>query len=187
MPLPVAHSLLGFSLRQFQTLPLFGRTWRDVLFCVILANLPDIDFLPGLLVGNPNLHHQTYTHTLGAALFVGVVGGWFFARKYGGFWRYFLFVGLIYYSHNLLDFFNQDGRPPFGVMLFWPFSEDWFMSSRAFFSPVHKSSDSSTFFQSVFSLQNLFVAAKELLILTPVALVATIWRRRLNKKRFGSP
>lgn len=178
MPLPVAHSLAGYSLYAAQRLPFFRKTWQTVLFFVVLANLPDLDFVPGFFVGDPNFYHSTFTHTLGAAAIVGILGGWFFSRRHGRFWAYALIIGATYYSHVLLDHFNQDGRPPYGVMLFWPLSSEYYMSPVAFFSPVQKSSVASQFVASVLSAHNFWVAAKELILLGPLAVLAYIARRR---------
>ena len=81
MPLPIGHALAGIAF--FQTRPglFFKNKWLDAVFFVFLANLPDADFLPGLLLGFPNLYHHGIFHSLGAALAVSAAISCLFFRK----------------------------------------------------------------------------------------------------------
>ncbi len=193
MPLPIGHSLAGYTLYEghHSRLNFFRHRWATIAFFVVLANLADIDFLPGYLAGNPNLYHHGPVHSLGAALLVGLLGGLFFGRRYGHFWRYFGIIAAVYYSHLVLDFFNNDTREPLGVMLLWPLSDVHFMSPISLFASVHKSSDSSTFFQSLFNWHNFGVALRELVIMGPVAggswLVQRARRNRWQRASAFSP
>lgn len=169
MPLPLGHSLAGYSIYCMLSKERGAKSWQTALLLITAANLPDIDFLPGFLLGNPNALHQTYTHTPAAALLVGLFGAAICGRKGGRFLQSFTMISLAYLSHILLDYFNQDLRPPAGVMLFWPFSDTYYTSPWSFFVPIHKSSDSSTFFYSLWHVRNLQALVRELLVLGPVA------------------
>src|SRR5262245_2242945 len=73
------------------------------------ANAPDLDFVPGILMGRPGLFHRGVTHTLAAVLVVTLVA-WLIGRQrpLAG-WtpvRAALWVGAVYGSHLLLDFFT---------------------------------------------------------------------------------
>src|SRR5262245_62262850 len=98
---------------------------------VILANGPDLDFLPGLLAGQPGLYHRTVSHTAVAAVAVGLVVG-MACRLFG--WRgraalwAALWAGATYATHLLLDFFTADVKPPSGEQLLWPLSDRYFIS-----------------------------------------------------------
>jgi len=81
MPLPIGHALAGVVLQQVRPGFFFTNRWRDALFFMLLANLPDADFLPGLLCGRPNLYHHGAFHSLGAALGVAALGAGFFCLK----------------------------------------------------------------------------------------------------------
>src|SRR5262245_54941407 len=98
---------------------------------VILANGPDLDFLPGLLVGQPGLYHRTVSHSAVAAVAVGLAVG-VVCRLFG--WRgraalrAALWAGATYATHLLVDFFSSDVKPPSGVQLLWPLSDRYFIS-----------------------------------------------------------
>jgi len=182
MPLPVGHSLAGYCLHETNGLAFFKKPWQTLLFFAVLANLPDIDFLPGFLLGNPNMFHHGIVHSLGTAVLVGALGAWYFSRENGRFWAYFAIIAGVFYSHLVLDFFNDDGTPPIGVMLFWPLSAESFQSPWVLFLSVEKSSDSSTFFRSLMTLHNAQVALRELLVMLPLAVLARVYRL-LNERR----
>ncbi len=75
------------------------------------------------------MFHHTMTHSLMAALLVGVFIGlpvrWRGAN--GGFWGFW--GGGIYLSDVVLDLFVNDPTPPFGAQVFWPFSDAYFISA----------------------------------------------------------
>lgn len=77
MPSPVAHSLAGlavahFAFRRFPSREPRGRViWIGAF--VFAANAADMDFLPGFLIGNPNLFHHGPTHALIAAVVFGLL------------------------------------------------------------------------------------------------------------------
>ena len=181
MPLPVAHSLAGFTILQGQRLVFFQKLWQNVLLFVVLANLADADFIPGFFVGNPNAFHQLHSHSLGAAVLVGVLGAWYFGRKNQKYAAYFVVIALAYFSHVLLDYFNHDMRAPYGVMMWWPFSGEHFTAPQPIFFAVHKSSASGTFLQSLWHIRNWQALLRELLVMGPVALIAW-WTKRNRKK-----
>jgi inner membrane protein len=161
MPLPIAHSLAGVAFSRAQPLHFFKKKWQDVFFIIVLSNAADFDFLPGFLIGNPSLYHHGFFHTLGASLVVGSIGGFFFSRDKGKFWKYAVVIALIYYFHVVMDYLTEDKRPPFGVLLFWPFSQEYFISSFLVFKKVIRSNDSFTFFQSLFNPHNFAEAWRE--------------------------
>lgn len=168
MPLPVAHSLAGYIFYEIKPFLFFKNGWKNFLFIMILANLPDIDFLPGLIIGNPNQFHHGISHSLGMAVFSGLILGWFFSRKNGNFWKYFIFTTLIYYSHVFLDFLTEDYRKPFGVLLFWPFNSIYYTSSIPLFLKTIRSNTSSTFFQSLFHPENFHAIIRECMVMGSV-------------------
>ncbi len=184
MPLPVGHTLAAYAIYEGnrERIRFFNKPWQTLAFFAVLANLPDIDFLPGFLLGNPNQFHHGFVHSLGAAVVVGLIGALYFRRRHGGFWPYFGLIAATYYSHLILDFFNQDMRAPYGVMLFWPLDSTHYMSPVALFASVHKSSDSSTFFQSLFTMHNFWVALRELVIMSPLAVGVYFYSKRRRSR-----
>jgi membrane-bound metal-dependent hydrolase YbcI (DUF457 family) len=98
---------------------------------LLAANLPDLDFLPGLLAGNPSRWHHAWTHSLAFAGLVSVCI-WAVAvlltQDRGRAARWALTGGLLVVLHHVLDLFTGDPSPPFGIPLLWPVSDGWYLS-----------------------------------------------------------
>ena len=54
MPTSIGHTLAGLFLKETRLFTPAETVFKSLLVSVILANLADIDFLPGLILGNPN-------------------------------------------------------------------------------------------------------------------------------------
>src|SRR5262245_10247384 len=125
MALCLAHATAGYL--AYEALRPAGphRPWL-LAGAVLLANAPDLDFLPGLAVGDPNAFHRGMTHTIGAAALVAtavwVVARWRRARR-PQWWA--AFAAAAYGSHLLVDWMTVDVIPPRGIQLLWPFSDRW--------------------------------------------------------------
>ena len=96
---------------------------------VLLANAPDLDFLPGLLVGTPGAYHRGPSHTLLAVVVVGLaialVARWRAAPRP---WRLGLWAAAAYGSHLVVDFLTIDAVPPFGGRFLWPLSDAYYIA-----------------------------------------------------------
>ncbi len=152
----------------------------QLVLLVVLANLPDIDFLFG--IGDPAnwdaLHHG-FTHSFVAAFLVALVvtGVW---RIAGNFWRSFFLCFLAYSSHLVIDFFtgaklgwNSTG---YGIPLFWPWNKDFSSPLILIVGVKHKD------FPALFSVDNVQSSFYELLIfsaITPV--LVALWVRDQKK------
>jgi membrane-bound metal-dependent hydrolase YbcI (DUF457 family) len=181
MPLPIGHALTGIAFFESNPGLFFKNRWADAIFFIFLANLPDIDFLPGLILGFPNLYHHGIFHSLGSALAVAAVLGWIFYQKKRHFWRFFAFIFLIFYSHLLLDFFSKDFAVPYGLPLFWPFSSNYYIATHPIFINITRSDRSANFFSSLLNAHNLEAALREIILLGGLVLLVGIARRLLNK------
>lgn len=195
MPLPIAHSLMGYTLAETTQVRLARTTWRNVLLFAALANLSDVDFLPGFLMGQPNRYHHHLTHSLGFAALVGLLGCLIYWRRNQNltnythalqnevqfrFWPYFLTITATVFSHCVLDLLTVDTSPPFGMLLFWPFDMSYYDMSVKIFAPVSKSGTSATFFPSLLQWHNLKVLVIEVLVMAPIVgfvKLAQSWRR----------
>ena len=127
MPLPVLHSFAGYSLYRLTRKKNEGRKWRLILLSVLLANLADFDFLPGIQLGEATRYHRALTHTLGAAFLCGALVGlasWIVKKRAG--LKNFLLASGVYFSHLVLDYIF--GAPE-GLLIFWPFTKTRFYSS----------------------------------------------------------
>lgn len=183
MPLPVGHALAGLALRQVRPVFFSPRGWLDALLLMFLANLPDADFLPGLLLGRPNLHHHGPFHSLGAALGVALLGAALLRWRGRRFAPAAALIFLAFASHLLLDIFALDLVAPFGIPLFWPLSGGHVIAARPLFLNITRSAASGDFFPSLFNAHNLAAALRECVLLGGAALAAVMLRRRAAGKR----
>lgn len=180
MPLPVGHSLMGYALYDSTRKDDARFSWRLLLLLVILANIPDADFLPGLLVGNANqFHHHYFSHSLGAAIVVSFLAAVFYTkgtdRKFGV--HFALFFGA-YFSHLVLDYITADTSEPFGLPMFWPLTTQYFYSPKTIFMAVHKIGASDQFFKSLLTVHNLWVVLWEAVVFVPVLSIIKIAKMR---------
>lgn len=178
MPLPFGHSLMGYTLAAGSRFKLSPNVWMNVFIFALLANLPDIDFLPGYLEGFPNRYHHHEIHSLGFAALMGLVGGLVYLRMAGKFWACFLPIFFAVSSHLLLDLLTEDFSDPRGMMLFWPINSEFYDFSWKIFKSVNKSNHAADFFSSLFTLHNLRVVLIELMIMLPLALAVTFAQRK---------
>ena len=141
MPSPVAHITAGFSVNQ--------RTGFGIFSCIMLSILPDFDFLPGVIMGDPAGWHGTISHSIAAVLIAAIIAfcitRFFLKRRDGG--RISVLTGVVYGMHILMDFFT-DGR---GIMLLWPLKERFVSPVSLFYGlkwnePVWSSSHLWTMF-----------------------------------------
>lgn len=186
MATPLGHSLFGMAFGR-----IFGRKnetapWKWNLFAILAANAADLDFLPGLLVGDINRFHQGASHSFLAAILFGLLTA-VFARHFSGSpIRIGMAGGTIYASHLFLDLFNNDVRAPFGFPLLWPF-EGYFLSPWPLFRGVKHGvpgEDLVTVLGQLFSWYNLVSLVSEAAVLAPLLILS--WYFSRNRKR-GAP
>jgi hypothetical protein len=166
LPSPIAHALgaaaAGWSLSRPES------SRRDLIRqAAILATLgmaPDLDLLIG--------RHSQETHSIGAALIVATIAAW---RR----WpiahtpaRIWLAAFVAWFSHPLFDASSFDLGPPIGVMLFWPFSTEYWHTGLNVFGAIERHWDHQGFWR-----QNMTSFVREMLILGPIV-VGTWWIRR---------
>lgn len=66
MPSPVGHVLFAFAISGVpKSREVFTRWWPVLALFAAIA--PDLDFLPGMLIGDPNRFHHGPTHSITAA------------------------------------------------------------------------------------------------------------------------
>lgn len=138
MPTPLGHALAGLALGPLLAWrrPFISPGW-DLLLFVGLSQLPDLDFLPGLLVGRPDAFHHGPSHSLGAALLAGFMA-WLIGRRRGDAWRWGLLAFALVTAHALIDALGKDYRQPYGVPLAWPLDGRYLMADWAFFMDVRR-------------------------------------------------
>jgi len=188
MPLPIAHSAAGlagyvaFKKRNpdspaKQELFLLG-------LCLFLANLPDVDFIPGFLCGEPGRFHHGPSHSL----VVGLVGVLIFYR-FACYWltgiskkRIFGCCLISLLSHPILDYFSADTSKPFGVPLFWPFDTKYYISPFPLFRDVQRNQDTlGTFLASIINSNNAWGIAVESLFSGTILFALFAFKRRSKR------
>jgi membrane-bound metal-dependent hydrolase YbcI (DUF457 family) len=177
MPSPVGHALGGFAVGW-----LAARSCRlphPVLTAAAFASLgvvPDLDIL---IEGT----HRLYTHSVAAVAFVAILAA--VALRAAGPWRLTprertvlaLAAAAAYASHILLDWLGDDRSVPIGIRALWPFTDAYFQSDLRWFPPVER-----RYWLPGFWTANLRAVGWELLVLSPVALLALAARVRAPRR-----
>jgi inner membrane protein len=145
-----------------------------------MANFPDLDFIPGILQGEPALYHQGLTHSLGMALIVSLVAAAVFRVEGMAVRSTFLLCLICYASHLVLDFFGPDGRLPYGIPLFWPVVNQYFISPIPIFLGVSHAGETNASIQQwirgILTLHNIAAMAVEILLIGPFVFLRTLVR-----------
>lgn len=178
MPSPIGHSIAGFCgyLLVYRTAGMTLDARLSVLgVSLFLANLPDIDILPGLLLGNPSMFHRQATHSLIVALILSGL-----AMILAIAWKrlkicWIVWGSLLYFSHIFLDLLVFDPSEPKGVQLFWPISDHYFISPITVFSPFDYFSPDTGIWRSVLSMHNVFTVSQEIVLMLPLAWGLYVW------------
>jgi membrane-bound metal-dependent hydrolase YbcI (DUF457 family) len=134
MALCFAHTAAGYLAYEVAR-PADRHRPRLLLAAVGLANAPDVDFLPGMLVGQPGAYHRGVTHTLAAlalAALVAVVVARRWApsrsRPFRTPWTAGAWVAAVWASHLLLDLVTTDVVAPHGGRFLWPLSSAYYIA-----------------------------------------------------------
>ena len=152
---PVAHSAIGLlGWQRFSG----KKNLKTLMLFILIANLPDIDFVPYLLLGQKALNfHQYFTHNIFFVVLTAMAAWLFFKTK-----KERAALLLVALSHLLLDFLTIDGSTPIGFRLFYPFSQQLF--NMGIFPNFLK--------ENLFSLHNFLVVCFETaFFMIPVLLV----------------
>ena len=185
MSTPIGHTVIGLTL--FKLMPLADTNSKLISFLLvaIAANAPDLDFIPGILVGDFNRYHQQYSHSL---IFVGgfaVLVFLLFFKQRDKRLQLGLVAGALYASHLLIDLITYDGAQPVGLPLLWPFSSQLFHSPYTLFGGILHGQAGDNFINAlrdIMQLSNLKVVAIEIIVTLPCLLVATaVTNRRRHK------
>ncbi|MEA3232887.1 MAG: metal-dependent hydrolase [Thermodesulfobacteriota bacterium] len=188
MSSPIGHSLAGLIISSWREKSFKPGNFKILALYVFIANAPDLDFIPGMIMGKPNLYHHGISHSIGAAVFFSLILAILINRiSEKRFWREFVFMFSLYGSHLFLDLISYDGRPPFGIPVFWPFTERYFMIP--ILPPVkHSHLDNASipqFLADVLSVHNLYVISLEMMLTVPFALILILIFRKRQYKTAG--
>ena len=183
---PFGHSIPGYIFAAYESKTLKVHNAKKILFYMFLANAPDLDFLPGVLMGMPNLFHHGISHSLGAGVLFSLIVSFLIGRKENLYKRLFTICFSLYCSHLFLDYLSMDGRPPIGIPLFWPLSNEYLIFPYPILPPIsHSGLDRAAigqFLDGLFSIHNLWVVFLELAAMIPFLLVFMV-RKRYQEKQ----
>lgn len=176
MATPVGHILAGVAAGTASTggATILGPV-KDLVFFSVVAILPDLDFVPGLLMGQGNAFHQGPTHSLLAAALVALAC-WIYGRFKGHAWLLAWAGAAVYLSHLAVDWMAMDYRAPIGIPLFWPFSYEHMSADHAIFLDIKRSALTWAVIK-----HDLLAVAWEILLLGPFA-AAAYWLRARRRR-----
>ena len=135
VPSPIGHVLGGVAVAWLMPAPTPGTNGEAArrklaALCGVVAALPDLDLLYMPM-------HRRATHSIPVAILFTIIAvgvtAWVTRRRSAD--RRFaasvwiaLALGAAWASHMLLDWMGMDTNPPQGIQMWWPFSDEWFMS-----------------------------------------------------------
>ena len=186
MPSPVGHSLVGLGgfilmrrhVKPRQQLPL-------LLGAVFLANLADLDVLPGVVLGDPSSFHHQGMHSLLAVALCGLALALVAGRRKLSKVRWGIWASALYGCHVLMDLLVDDPGPPFGAQVLWPFSEKYFISPITPFASFEYFDPTRGMLNTMLSSHNLMTALKEILLLAPLIAVVIYFEKVLRRRTSG--
>jgi membrane-bound metal-dependent hydrolase YbcI (DUF457 family) len=185
MPTPLGHALAGVAAAWGADLIPGGRHWRAAapvasffqrvgagltMTCAGLAVLPDLDLAFRA--------HRSASHSLAAVLLVTMIAAT--VTKWVTRWptwrvaRVALMCGAAYSTHLVLDWLAVDRYLPRGLQLFWPLSDQWYLSELDLFPRTERSQPLSLASARI----NVIAMAWEAAILLP--LLAVLWLVRVK-------
>lgn len=184
MPTPVAHTICGYVIYDGTIKKEKKIDWKMLLIVIFLANLPDIDYLPGLFIDKPNIFHHGATHSIFFAVVVGFLTAFLFSfRKSKTFWKHFFIFFALCFSHSVLDFFTKDTSLPLGEQLLWPFTDNYYLSPVTIFRDVSKGGTNKSFLMSAFEIYNFITVLTECIIFAPILIGIRKLRTIRHKKK----
>jgi membrane-bound metal-dependent hydrolase YbcI (DUF457 family) len=181
MPSPIGHALGGIAVAWAADLVPGDRAWRTApaiaswylragngftLLCAGLGAAPDLDLAFAA--------HRTVTHSISAALVVGLLA----AAVAGGAGRPVARIALMcagaYGSHLLMDWLGVDQYPPRGIQLLWPINREWYISDADIFRQTAR----LRIFTRGPMLTNVRAILQEIAILAPT--LVALWLVRVK-------
>jgi membrane-bound metal-dependent hydrolase YbcI (DUF457 family) len=181
MASPIGHSLAGIALgRAFDRSS--GRGDKSLIIgCVALALAPDLDFLPGILQGQPVAYHQGPSHSLFVGLALSLGATLLIRPDRRQLLSTWLLLFAAFASHLAIDSVGPDGRPPIGMPLLWPLSDSTWLAPVTLLPGVHHyvpgTEGVREWLAMVFGWINVRAILVELLLMGPLLILAEGFRR----------
>ena len=178
MPSPVLHSLPAVLIGKAFAGP-SSRQDGAILVgaALVAANIPDLDFVPGIMVGDAGKWHHGASHSLLAAIAVGFAG-MLLARiaRYPHAVRLGVVACLALTSHLLLDAMAPLDDAGRGVPFFWPLSHHSFVSPVRVFMGIGLEPSRGGLIASLLTPHNFLALGLEVLVVAVVAAAVAVIR-----------
>ena len=158
---------------------------QSFLLVLLTTNAPDLDFIPGTLIGDFNRFHQQASHSLIFAMGFALATYLCFYRRPSQRLQIGLMAGTLYFSHLLLDMITYDGAEPVGLPLLWPFSTHLFHSPYTLFGGILHGQSGDGLIQAIEDMiqwHNLETIAIEMAVTLPCLLIAVAVANRRKRK-----
>jgi len=185
MPSPLAHILSG------ATVYLIGanrqRRGKIALgVCLLGSLLPDFDFLPGLLIGEPRAYHHGISHSVGFAVMFGaaVLFVLRYLRRSDIAMQAGVMGALAYGFHAILDAVSVNEGAK-AVPLLWPIIPAEFGINLGLLGRFHHDGLADGL-RSVIRLENLSALAREVMVLGIPSLLVYVWTAKRRKDEIPS-
>lgn len=161
MPLPIGHTAIGLVAAETdQVTHTSGSRLAQFIFICVLANLPDIDTVFGLLIhGNGSIFHRGPTHSLLFALLAGLAASqiWRLWRRIPRFG--FQLCALLVFSHVASDMLLTSAP----VSLLWPLESNAISGHSGWFQVID-----TVIFKSMHDLGIVVAAIAYLMVLRTI-------------------
>jgi membrane-bound metal-dependent hydrolase YbcI (DUF457 family) len=182
MPSPIGHSLIGLSIYTvFTQRSQLYKNWKLIFTSVILANLPDIDYVVVFIFNNP-FYHRTFSHSLLFSVLVALAVSRFKIIDFGSRNKIFFYCFCLVFSHALADFFVRDGYYPSKVALFYPIG-GMINSPVSLFDPLNWAK-----YDLFFSIETVHALIREFLLTASLFLLIFFRKRPIavTKRNYRS-
>ncbi len=186
MPSPVGH-ILGGAAVYLAGANTGHRSRVTFAMTFVGSILPDFDFLPGILIGDPGAFHHGVSHSLAFALLFGALV-YVFLRRYlqSEIARRVALLGtLAYVFHAVLDVVsvNQGAR---GIPFIWPLSNVKFGINLNLFGHFHHGGLDEGIW-SIFRWDNLAPLTREFVLMGIPVLLLFLWREGRDRRSTPRP
>ena len=181
VPSPIGHALAGLAAAWAVDLLPGDRAWRTApasaswyqragdgltTACVALGAAADLDLLL--------VTHRTVTHSVGAAILVGLFAATLAANAHRPVARVASMCAAAYATHLFLDWLATDLSTPRGIQALWPFRFEWFISGLDLFQQTER----RQLWTMATVVKNVGAILQEVLMLGP--LVLALWLIRVK-------
>ena len=186
MPTSIGHAVGGYVVADVVGHSSEHRlSWLAIGFVALfVANLPDLDFVPGILVGHSERFHRGPSHSVAAGFGAVLLLTPLACRLFGGrLLSWALVIGAAYGSHLVLDLLMRDPTGGPGIALLWPLTERrfaWIAPGQQMLDPfrtLNQEHFRSDFLGALLRPATVKVFLIDGLLVAPLVLLGRAWSR----------